>query len=388
MKDGTWALVPILCGLAASSATALEALEGHTDLRCEYDEQAGEWSWDAVVRDSGDQVVDTRSLDEVFMPARDVDWPQGERNNDPPTGSDWEFLGVAEGDPVWILPDSFLSYDPGYAYTELGFRNDQSGVFASYVDSDPRAGTAAQDWITVRMGGVVGPDGGEFSVFDFGAFGQPPTVWTNTLDDSQPSPPPDLFLFGQGNHTHVNWAFSKKGVYRVQLTAEAYLGPGMTNKTPVSDPVDVFLSVGPHAKWRAEHFDADTVLDEAVAGDDADPDHDGLVNLVEYALGGDPWSGVDTHPVSGESVALVGSVAQDSGTDYLTVTFHRRVFEAYPEVDYAVQWSGDLSEGSWTDSGVEVQVDDLNDEWQRVTVRDTVAVGGTPRFARVQVTAL
>lgn len=41
--------------------------------------------------------------------------------------------------------------------------------------------------------------------------------------------------------------------------------------------------------WRALHFTPAQLADPAISGDDADPDHDGLPNLLEYALGLDPW---------------------------------------------------------------------------------------------------
>ena len=42
------------------------------------------------------------------------------------------------------------------------------------------------------------------------------------------------------------------------------------------------------ASWRASLFDSQQLADPGVSGDDADPDKDGLSNLLEYALHADP----------------------------------------------------------------------------------------------------
>ncbi len=49
--------------------------------------------------------------------------------------------------------------------------------------------------------------------------------------------------------------------------------------------VNVYRS--PAALWRAEKFGVDAA-NEAIAGDGADPNQNGIVNLLEYTLGGDP----------------------------------------------------------------------------------------------------
>jgi hypothetical protein len=43
------------------------------------------------------------------------------------------------------------------------------------------------------------------------------------------------------------------------------------------------------AAWQAAHFTAAQLADPRLSGDDQDPDHDGLPNLLEYACGLDPW---------------------------------------------------------------------------------------------------
>lgn len=86
-----------------------------------------------------------------------------------------------------------------------------------------------------------------------------------------------------------------------QLSAKAvpagYSGPTTSTEWfTVSDMIPVQVRTGAagdlHADWLDLHFPAQT--DPLVIGDDADPELDGLFNLLEFALGGNP-NAPDTH---------------------------------------------------------------------------------------------
>lgn len=83
--------------------------------------------------------------------------------------------------------------------------------------------------------------------------------------------------------------------------------------------------------WRLSQFGVNAT-DPLIAGDLADPDRDGLANLVEYALGLNPLL-----PSSAHSPATLNI----SGTPYLSMTFARRSPPA--EVTYSVESSDDLA---------------------------------------------
>lgn len=356
-----WRVV-LVAGMAGGAAGGLEPLTEHVDVVPAFG--GGAWSWE-IGTDEGSVQPEM-----VYFPARDSDFPAGERYARP-AGSQWDFLGVDEGEPLWILPQS----DNGFTWP--GFESRQTGTFASYLESDPRAGALAQPWIRIGLVSVDGP--GPISLFQFQGGG--PVVW---MADADGIAPDDLFLLVAGGHSHLNWAFSSKGLYRIRLTAAAYLGPGASNETPAGEPVALHFAVGARAAWRAERFPLATVMDEAVAGDGADPDRDGRVNLLEYAFGSDPLWSSGANPETGEAAGPELRMVEEGGSRYPALRFFRRI-HADADVSYTVEWSDGLG-SAWTPGGVESSVESFGDTWERVTMRDSNPVGGV-RFGRVRVEA-
>lgn len=132
------------------------------------------------------------------------------------------------------------------------------------------------------------------------------------------------------------------------------------------------------ASW-IEGFD---ITDPADKAPDADPDHDGIANALEYVLGGNP-------SIPGSSELPV--MAIEGGN--FTFTFERDDASETPDVQVIVQVSDDLSAGSWTDyvvgadtassdDGIEVTENDTSAD----TVKLIVPMGADPRqFARLKV---
>ncbi len=130
--------------------------------------------------------------------------------------------------------------------------------------------------------------------------------------------------------------------------------------------------------WQAANFTPLELANSTISGDTADPDGDGLNNLLEFAFGLAPKTASSTG-------APTSAVQNISGFDYLTLTFRRRA----PALDlaYAVQTSGDLS-GAWAGGAVQVGSATANgDGTETVTFRDSTALSaGAKRFLRLQVT--
>ena len=118
------------------------------------------------------------------------------------------------------------------------------------------------------------------------------------------------------------------------------------NRNPFIDNPDFadmeFLGVDGFTAWQGMHFTAAEVSNATISATTADPDHDGVPNLVEYALGHDPH-------VS-EPVIQSLTTQTDGGTNFLYVAHHRNHYLS--GVTLAYQTSTNLI--SWTDVAGEV----------------------------------
>ncbi len=128
--------------------------------------------------------------------------------------------------------------------------------------------------------------------------------------------------------------------------------------------------LSPLQDWRLTHFgSADSAGD---ADDLADPDGDGLPNLLEYALGADPQA-----PGSGPVLQVSGLGPQPS---YLQITFHR---VADPALAYAVEAASGLSPVAWDDIWTSTGTDNTAGP---VAVTDPEPLSAHPRrFLRLRV---
>jgi hypothetical protein len=126
----------------------------------------------------------------------------------------------------------------------------------------------------------------------------------------------------------------------------------------------------PISDWREQYFE--TAENAGDAADDADPDGDGVTNLMEFATGANPTaSGTIETPVS-EPVA---------GVVEFTYTRNKR---AAGEVIWTVRWSDTLT-GNWSSNGVSETV--IADDGNLETVVATLPAGPDgKRFVHLQVT--
>jgi hypothetical protein len=83
--------------------------------------------------------------------------------------------------------------------------------------------------------------------------------------------------------------------------------------------------------WLAAYFDADELEDPAIAGPNADPDGDGVPNLLKYALGGS---------LGTPSREILPVVDLDSDAGWVTLTFVRP--SGVTGVEFVVEFSTDL----------------------------------------------
>jgi fibronectin type 3 domain-containing protein len=134
-----------------------------------------------------------------------------------------------------------------------------------------------------------------------------------------------------GNNTYTDTGLTNGSTYYYVVSA-TNAGGASPNSAEVSAVPAQSL-----AQWTAAYFPG--VSDPNVIGPAADPDGDGLSNLVEYLLG--------TNPAVPDSAGAAMSSAAD-GSGNLVLTF--RVSKNLTGVTYSVQSSTDLV--NWTDTGV------------------------------------
>jgi hypothetical protein len=114
----------------------------------------------------------------------------------------------------------------------------------------------------------------------------------------------------------------------------------------------VIIHDSPYGQWTIKHFTLEELTDPTLSGETADFDHDGFINLVEYASNLDPKLGDTNAPL----VAVLELNPTD-GQQHFTLTYHRRL--APTDVAYAASVSSDLVNWqSGTNYVEEVQVTD------------------------------
>jgi hypothetical protein len=133
----------------------------------------------------------------------------------------------------------------------------------------------------------------------------------------------------------------------------------------------------PFDVWRFEQFGINT-NDPAISGELADPDGDGIVNLLEYALNLDP----NVADVAGLPASQI-----DPSCGCLTLTY-TKVLGA-TDLIYAPEAAGDPG-GPWGTNGVTETVMDADTVAQTVKASDTgyPVATSTNRFMHLRITPL
>ncbi|MDB4730031.1 lamin tail domain-containing protein [bacterium] len=128
-------------------------------------------------------------------------------------------------------------------------------------------------------------------------------------------------------------------------------------------------------EWTASKFSVSEQADPSVSGVLADPDGDGVSNLLEYALGTDP-------EVS--DGVLEGLVVGHDSNSYLALSFTRITNAA--DLTYLVEIGNDLT--GWSMNSSVVDTVDQGDDAETVIVRDLIPLQEPPamrRFMRLRV---
>jgi len=185
---------------------------------------------------------------------------------------------------------------------------------------------------------------------------------------------PGSVTFGDAHAAQTTATFSEVGTYVLRLTAS-------DGQVTICD--DVTIMDSPWETWRFDHFTIDELANPDTSGDQADPDGDGLPNLLEYALNLDPWATDATR-------GFTGTIERGAGTgeSYLVVRFTRR--KEPSDLACQIQMSSDLK--NWSASPDLVQellppIDDGNGITETARFRLRTPANQSPQqFLRLRFT--
>jgi surface-anchored protein len=278
-------------------------LTGHVD-GIEANFASGQWQMGTWERDTDiHDPVDSQGHSPVLFVA--VPGSQTTR----PAGSQWDFLGVGEGGPVWILPQY---QDPTLLYLGTNNEGTDPGDLLSYMATDPRLPhDVAVPWIRFSVLAVNGP--GEFSIFSTDSFGTP-TVWVDTADNpnGHTGAPLDgsdaLWMIG-GGHVHYNWGFTARGYYDITAQASAFLPDG----TPTSSQVvHYYLSAEQPGclEFSTSNFTVDETAGAATITVNRSFGSDGPVTVDFATSDGTAHAGVDYTATSGTLSFAAGETSK------------------------------------------------------------------------------
>ena len=118
---------------------------------------------------------------------------------------------------------------------------------------------------------------------------------------------------------------------------------------------------------------------------DADPDGDGLINLVEYALNLNPTQSdrnfLDS--LNGSSGLPIPTIVENNNEKVLAIEYMRR--KGADEITYQPEFGSRLINGSWSSESRQETVTNVNADWERVRVEDVDGSStNNSRFGRLR----
>jgi hypothetical protein len=145
-----------------------------------------------------------------------------------PAGTNYDFVGVASGANMYLLPSSPLAGVPYLGFNGLSVPN---GIFARYLPADSRI-SSTNAYMKIQLVAMRSSSGGHASVYSI--FSGNPRVWMATSNGIDST---DAFYQTPGGHSHLNVAFSQPGTYELDVFISGYRETnGNTTYDSVTDP--------------------------------------------------------------------------------------------------------------------------------------------------------
>jgi uncharacterized delta-60 repeat protein len=184
---------------------------------------------------------------------------------------------------------------------------------------------------------------------------------------------------GQNSQWVGSWQPFTPGTYYVRAVASD--ASAQQQASVAFGPIVVTGGQGGYASWVSANFSLADQSNPAVSGMFADPDHDGAVNLLEYAMGTSPTNASSVPRVTGGFWPVPGS------PQYFTLSYRQNL--AATDVSFVVQVSSNLV--TWLEGPAYTTLVDVvnnGDGTQTVRQRSNVPVGSvSPQFLRLKITS-
>lgn len=204
---------------------------------------------------------------------------------------------------------------------------------------------------------------------------------TGAADFSTDSLTAPLVIPPGGSHAFTVTVVPSSAAWRNGILAPSLNLPG-GEYAAISLIAQGFTHASKTASWRAANFTsaemADPALEATVWGDHADPDGDGLPNLLEYALGLAPRA-------AGASPVTVAHENDPERGPVLKLSYTRPKQAAAAGLVYRVVASDTLAAGSW--SALEVEEEIVASDATTETIEAVAPASGSRRFLRLEITA-
>lgn len=218
---------------------------------------------------------------------------------------------------------------------------------------------SATSGVAVLLTGTVSDNGGGTST----------VTWTKVSGTG-------AVTFDNVQSASTNVTFSQAGSYVLRLSAS-----NSVSETRDELTVNVSANQNVYADWINSAYP--NVTDQNIIGPQADPDHDGVSNLFEFALGMDPAKSDAASWTNGQAGLPVQSWLTAGGADYLSLQVRRPI--GRNGVTYLVKVSSDLV--NWADAVQAGTPTPKGDGSETVIFRDTTPRNQAPkRFIRLKVT--
>lgn len=186
-----------------------------------------------------------------------------------PVGSQWDFLGMDAGEPLYFFPSGGEPNTLPY----LGFSSEDASL--PYLTTNHGV-----DKFVVTLIDMVGPSGSAFSIFRSASDIRVAT--TNGF-------PAGYVELSPGDHEHFNFGFSHIGTYDLVFRLEAISNGQVLHQFTGETIVRCQITEGGgylnYDQWRRTLFTLNDFGNEAISGKSADPVGDGRSNLHRYAFG-------------------------------------------------------------------------------------------------------